>query len=154
MFRIWKPNEQNIIAKMLKNSPLARCFCCSLLSKCYPLSKSPHTRRVSCLLPYTFLITSAVPVLNDAEYEDEKETTDAKAQAAVASGATTVGVVGITVDGIRIAAPVAATQTAVVLAPATVAATTTAATVVGANAGSTGDNIGASVAVSMCVSGV
>ena len=47
MFRVWKPNEQNINAKKLKNSPLARGFCCSLSLKCHPSWKYPHTRRIA-----------------------------------------------------------------------------------------------------------
>ena len=53
MFRVWKPNEQNINAKKLKNSILARGFCCSLSLKCYPSSKYPHTRRA--VLKYFFV---------------------------------------------------------------------------------------------------
>ncbi|KAH3800831.1 hypothetical protein DPMN_154474 [Dreissena polymorpha] len=110
---------------------------------------------IQTLLHYTvyfFLFTSAVPVRNDIEYEEEKETADEKAQAAVATGATIVGVVGLTVVGISIAASVAVTQAAVVLAPATVAASTTAATACGGITGVAGANIGASVTVPMGVS--
>jgi len=45
LFRVWKPNEQHIHAKKLKNSLLARGFCCSLLSMYHPLSKYPHDWR-------------------------------------------------------------------------------------------------------------